>query len=79
MTLQSRLKHFISSQGLSISAFERECGLSNGFVSKVGDSIRREKLDLISKRFPELNIDWETIRKEICLYKIMRSVRVCAN
>ena len=58
MTLQSRLKHFISSQGLSISAFERECGLSNGFVSKVGDSIRREKLDLISKRFPELNIDW---------------------
>jgi len=58
MTPQDRLKRFIAYKGLTISAFERTCGLGNGFVSKVGDSIRREKLELISKAFPELNLDW---------------------
>ncbi len=58
MSQKSRLKEFIEFKGLSVSAFERECGLGNGFVSKIGDFIRKEKLELISNRFPELNIDW---------------------
>ena len=58
MTPQDRLKRFIAHKGLTISAFERNCGLGNGFVSKVGDSIRREKLELISNAFPDLNLDW---------------------
>lgn len=58
MTVKDRLQKFIAYSNLSNKAFENKCGLGNGFVSKVGDSIRREKLELISNSFPELNIDW---------------------
>lgn len=58
MTVRDRLQKFISYSGLTNKSFETRCGLGNGFVSKVGDSIRREKLELISTTFPELNIDW---------------------
>ncbi len=78
MTLQDRLKTFISFKGLSVSAFERECGLGNGFVSKVGDSIRREKLESISKRFPDLNIDW-IINEKDCMLTDLHAVDVVAE
>lgn len=58
MTIRDRLQQFIAFSGLTNKSFENKCGLGNGFVSKVGDSIRKEKLELISKSFPELNIDW---------------------
>jgi len=58
MTVRDRLQAFIQYKGLSNKAFEVKCGLGNGFVSKVGDSIRKEKIEMISKIFPELNTDW---------------------
>lgn len=58
MTIKERLQLFIKHKGLTNKAFELQCGLGNGFVSKVGDSIRREKLLLISKAFPDLDTDW---------------------
>lgn len=58
MTVKDRLQLFIKHEGLTNKAFEVRCGLGNGFVSKVGDSIRREKLFLISQNFPKLNVDW---------------------
>lgn len=58
MTVKERLQLFIKHKGLTNKAFELQCGLGNGFVSKVGDSIRREKLLLISKAFPDLDTDW---------------------
>lgn len=58
MGIKGRLLQFIAYKGLTNKSFETKCGLGNGFVSKVGDSIRKEKLDKISNTFPELNIDW---------------------
>lgn len=59
-SIKDRIKEFIKYKGLNNKQFEDRCGLGNGFVSKIGDSIRTQKLELISKSFPELNIDWIT-------------------
>lgn len=56
--LKNRLYQFVSHLNITVSSFEKSCNLGNGFVSKVGDTIRRTKLDLISKSYPELNIEW---------------------
>lgn len=58
LTQKERIEVFISYSNLSNKAFEEACGLGNGFVSKIGKYIRQSKLELISKSFPELNIDW---------------------
>lgn len=58
MNIKERLTQFIQFKNLSLSAFERSCSLSSGFVCKVGDSIRRAKLENISVAYPELNINW---------------------
>lgn len=58
MGAKERMEQFIKYKGLNNKAFEVTCGLGNGFVSKIGDSIRKEKLEKISLAFPELNIDW---------------------
>lgn len=58
MTIRDRLRQFIDYKGISISMFERNCKLSNGFASKVGDSIRAVNLENISAVYPELNRTW---------------------
>lgn len=58
MDLKNRLLEYIKFKGLSISQFERICGLSNGFVDKTGENTRRSTLDKISNKFTDLNIDW---------------------
>lgn len=57
-TTRERLYEFIEKKGLTPRSFEEKTGLANGFVSKVGFSIREAKLEFISKSFPELNITW---------------------
>lgn len=58
MEIKDRLLEFIRYKRLNNKQFETICGLGNGFVSKIGTTIRAEKIELISKSFPELNIDW---------------------
>ena len=58
MLLKDRLYAFLEAKKLKPSAFERKCGLSNGFCAKVKDNITDGSLLLIKKGFPELNIDW---------------------
>ena len=58
MGIKDRLNAFLEAKKLKPSAFERMCGLSNGFCSKVNDNITEGSLGLISKGFPELNINW---------------------
>ena len=48
-SIKDRIKEFIKYKGLNNKQFEDRCGLGNGFVSKIGDSIRTQKLELISK------------------------------
>lgn len=58
MNIKDRLLEFIKYRGLNNRQFEQMCGLGNGFVSKIGATIRIDKIDLISKTYPDLNIDW---------------------
>lgn len=58
MCIKDRLYAFLEAKKLKPSAFERKCGLSNGFCSKVNDNITDGSIGLIEKGFPELNINW---------------------
>lgn len=56
--MNERVLSFIGYLGVSISEFERYCGLSNGAVSKMGDNTRMATLDKISKAYPQINVNW---------------------
>lgn len=56
--MKQRIMQFIESLGISISQFERACGLANGTVSKMGYNTRMATLDKISKVYPLLSINW---------------------
>lgn len=58
MGIKDRLLEFIKHEGLNNKQFEEKCGLGNGFVSKIGTTIRIEKIESISKTFPKLSTDW---------------------
>ena len=58
MNTRERLKLYLSSIGISEGNLEKEAGLSTGFVSKVGDSIRTKSLEKILGKFPDLNTSW---------------------
>lgn len=58
MGIKERLTEFIQSKRLSVAAFERACGLSNGFVKNTKGNIGAVKLNGILDAFPELSRDW---------------------
>lgn len=58
MNVKNRLLAFIEYIKVDKSVFERNCGLSNGFVDKSGDNIRNSSLSKISAAYPMLNINW---------------------
>jgi len=58
MSVKQRLIEFISYKKISIRAFEKAVGLSNGYVNNISVSIKYEKMQMISLRFPELNPVW---------------------
>lgn len=57
-TIQNRIRDYIKYKEIDVKSFERISGLSNGFVSKIGDSIREASLSKIQKSFPLININW---------------------
>lgn len=58
MDVKERLINFILYKGKSVAEFERDCGLSNGFVNKVRKSVGRKALYNILRVFPDLNPVW---------------------
>lgn len=56
--LKSRLSEFIASKGMSIRRFEQECGLPNAYVSNLRNNITSRRLDTITAKFPDLNLQW---------------------
>ncbi|HCS21066.1 MAG TPA: hypothetical protein DIW47_10995 [Bacteroidetes bacterium] len=58
MNLKERIKLFISSLAITASEFEKRCGLGNGYVNNIRVSISDQKLEQISKAFPQLNPVW---------------------
>jgi len=58
MTAKERLKSWLKENKITEAAFEQKSGLSNGAVSKFGESPRKETLDKIKSAYPELDIAW---------------------
>lgn len=58
MTVRERIKAFVASKSISVRAFEQRCGLANGLVNNITESVSNTTIDKISKEFPELNIGW---------------------
>lgn len=56
--IQDRIKQFIEYKGISVSAFERNCGLGNAFVRNIKKTISVDKLEQILKAYPEINRGW---------------------
>lgn len=57
-SIQSRIREFAKIKGIDIKTFEANSGLSNGFVSKIGDSIRETSFNKILSAYPDLNKNW---------------------
>lgn len=56
-----RIKQFIDSKDIKVSAFERNIGMSNGSFNntfKKGGTIGADKLEIILKNYTDLNPNW---------------------
>lgn len=40
------------------ASFEKNAGLSNGFVNNLGDNVRKHTLEKIKTAYPQFNTDW---------------------
>lgn len=58
MDTKERLKEFISTLKIPVSAFEKRCGMSNGYISSMRKGLGEEKLNNVLKQFPELSREW---------------------
>lgn len=56
--VKDRLSMFIDYLGLTNSAFEKRCGLSNGYIRNFKGNLGGKKLEDILITFPELNKEW---------------------
>lgn len=57
-SVKQRLMQFISDNGLSVRAFEREAGLSVSYLQKLRHRPKDDKLSSILKAYPQLNRTW---------------------
>ncbi len=57
-TIKERLLIFIRSQEISVSEFERRITAGNGYVTHLKGDIKPERLQEISMKFPQLNLNW---------------------
>ena len=57
-SISQRVKIYCKFKSIKISAFEKRCGLSNGYVNGITRGIGESKLKTISLNFPDLNVSW---------------------
>lgn len=57
-TLKQRLILFIKYLNMSQSSFEKELGLSNGYINNISKGIGADKLQRILCGYPMLNSEW---------------------
>lgn len=58
MSVKERLKIFVKSKDISISAFENSISASNGYVNSMRKAISNDKLQVILEQYPDLNPEW---------------------
>lgn len=56
--VKERLLSFVKYNGMSNLAFEKACGLSNGYLRNFKGNLGNDKLASILAAFPDLNKDW---------------------
>ena len=56
--VKERIKQFIMFKNISTREFERQVGVSYGFIGNMSKSTSPEKITKISHCFPDLNIAW---------------------
>ncbi len=58
MSVKERLKKFIKSQKMTVSGFEKDINVSNGYVNSISKGIGGEILLTILEKSPNLNLNW---------------------
>ena len=58
MDLKDRILAYINYLHISVSEFERNSGLSNGYIKNFKGQLGVEKLENILKAYPELSYSW---------------------
>ena len=58
MTVKDRIKAFCKAEGITVSAFEKSIGVSNGYVNAISRSIGIDNLNTIVEIYSKLNIEW---------------------
>lgn len=57
-SIRDRMKAALSELGIGEGAFEALCGLGNGYISSIGDSIRKNTQSKILAAFPDFDMSW---------------------
>lgn len=57
-TVKERIRRFIKSKRMSVKAFETSIGAGNAYISSIRKGIGIDKLNVIKRKYPELNISW---------------------
>lgn len=58
MSVKERIKEYINYKDISIRKFCLNIGVTAAYVNNISKSIPPEKIDRISKYYPDLNITW---------------------
>ena len=58
MSVKNRLKLYLKHQNLTVKEFEKSINVSNGYVNSISKSIGIEKLEDISQKYSDLNLNW---------------------
>lgn len=58
MDLRQRVLEYCKRKNIAVSRFEKECNLSNGYFNQVKKRPSLDKIESISRAFPDLNTDW---------------------
>lgn len=58
METKERVMKLIDALGLAKSEFERNCGLSNGYVNSMKNTIGTKGLEKILSRYPQVSKSW---------------------
>lgn len=58
MCIKNRIKEYCKLKKIPISTFEKECGMSNGYVNAMRKGLSESKLNAVLRTYPDLNKLW---------------------
>lgn len=64
MTIKERIQAYCQYKGISVSQFERQAGLSNGYFKEGSKMPRPDRISKILNKFPDINRNWLLYEEE---------------